>query len=134
MSREIKFRGKSLTTDEWVYGSLVQKNGVDYIYKWAEPTDDFLDFGIALIEVSKESIGQFTGLKDGNGVEIYESDLANTKYGLVQIYWDEDFSCYFLDRVECGERLHDGYGFYEISRKDIEVIGNIYEHSHLLDS
>lgn len=68
MKREIKFRGKDFLKEEWVYGDLVKtKNFVaikrtngDYFH----PT-----------QVSPNTVGQYTGLKDKDGREIYEGDI-----------------------------------------------------------
>lgn len=66
MSREIKFRGKQIDNGEWVYGYLADE---DYI-------NDINSIDLSSIEVDRDTIGQFTGLLDKNGKEIYEGDIV----------------------------------------------------------
>ncbi|EPR12378.1 YopX family protein [Ruminiclostridium papyrosolvens] len=68
--REIKFRGKRIDNGEWVYGYLVKQFGVFKIYD-----DSSEDFGNWIHEVDPETVGQYTGLHDKNGREIYEGDI-----------------------------------------------------------
>ena len=151
MNCTIKFRGKSVLNDEWVYGDLVHR--LNYP-KTISPVQ------INCIGVKEDTVGQFTGLFDKNGKEIYEHDYISIiyKYGDFgangDIIPDQDCICegevVYMDEFGCfGIRLHKaeypikeslaGYIYsatpllhFDLERDSIEVLGNIYDNSELI--
>lgn len=125
--REIKFRGKDMESGEWVYGSLVTyPNGRCEIVV-------FDDGEILEYEVDAESVGQFTGLHDKDGKEIYEGDII-TQYLVLPNYRNARRGQVLFDKLWCfvllsKGRLHHLFG----DGVTQEVQGNIHDNPNLLN-
>ena len=72
MTREIKFRGKRLSDGEWIYGDLLHNVDCVKIREWEADVNQIPKSYV----VDENTIGQYTGLKDKNGKEIFEGDIV----------------------------------------------------------
>ncbi|EKQ3639322.1 hypothetical protein P4583_000022 [Enterococcus faecalis] len=98
---------------------------------WVEATESF-----GWIELKPEHLMQSIGLKDKNGVEIFEGDIVHYRDGEYSYLGIVKRDCYqfFIDGIE----PDDNYDFIDVSNtfdgtSSLEVIGNIHENPELLE-
>ena len=109
MKREILFRGKAINTGEWVEsmticnGTIKRKSNCVYL----EVNEKF-------IGVIPETVGQFTGLTDKNGVKIFEGHKIKSFHGAIYDVHDMIEFHTWIERTFRGN-------------PEFEIIGNIYD-------
>lgn len=147
--REIKFRGKRVDNSKWIYGyylpwhavtDLIGNEPYAQIFEEYKKNGKYIAKGWA--KVLFNSVSEYTGLTDKNGVEIYEGDIVCTRFpeecenagrichigdiqfrdGMFGIEWTQWKNDTFWGLRRLDEDFH----------KEIEVIGNIYDNPELL--
>lgn len=125
--REILFRGKSLKDNEWTEGYYCR-------YGWTGKEKDYIipDYASALyaVEVESNTLGQFTGLTDKNGVKIFEGDIVRYGDTIHKVVFEQrNGTAYFGLVYSPIETLP--FGHYQDLRQ-LEVIGNIFDNPELI--
>ena len=123
--RTIKFRGKDIEIDEWIYGDLIQRIGyTPSIMFHYESSGKARYYEYA---VKRETVGQFTGLLDKNGSEIYEGDILDFNGLNIEVRFVRGVCALLcngnLDEELCGDCRTDLFA---------KIIGNIHDNPELL--
>lgn len=125
--REILFRGKDITSGEWITGFLVDSK---HIGDWVEAEP-----------VHPETVGQFTGMTDKNGTKIFEGDIVAQNWYDHDEPADNSFGEVVFCEYDCSFSVMDieKDGIVPLGRChayhwEAEVIGNIHDNPELLEA
>ena len=120
--RTIKFRGKSILTDEWFYGDLVHSADKKRTAILVNDKDSYDE-----CEVVPETIGQFTSLYDCDGKEIFDGDILDFNGLTVEVRFVRGAFALLVN----GNLDDELYGD---CRTDLfaKVIGNVYENPDIM--
>ena len=129
MSREIKFRAwdndlKCMFTTLSMPELFVCFNG--------DVVDAGCPFTSQIKVVNKQQLMQYTGLKDRNGVEIYDGDIVNDGFGVGEVEYIDDCAAYRVNFRNGRAKWFIDY--LDAEKPFIKVIGNIHQNPELLES
>lgn len=128
--RTIKFRGKT-EDGRWIYGDLIHARGSTMIQYEIELNGENT---YKAEDVDESTVGQFTGIFDCEGREVYEGDLlmdaSNPKSDLLEVCYNDSLGLMVM-RIH-SERYVTRYNspfyqIYKIKYSKYKVVGNIHE-------
>lgn len=130
--RTIKFRGKTRENGKWYYGSLVYSDEINAAI--------YFQIGRGLVKtmdwvyVNQETVGQFSGLYDCDGKEIFEGDILKWSNGRMYVvkFWDGMF---YASVKECNDGIFGGFPLHALTVHEdgkCKIVGNIYDNPELL--
>lgn len=124
--REIMFRGWNKKNKQWIYGYYFVNRGEHFIapdrlVDVLASHDDYV--------IDADTVGQYTGVKDANGVKIFEGDIIVDEAYPYIIQYHEEYS-----QFVAVPKPDVTIAFYQqwINERGFVVIGNVHEHSGLI--
>jgi hypothetical protein len=141
--REIEFRGKTPIINSWDKRTGSYSILGKWIYGTPEPPHEGNDNNICMFygggAVRRETVGQYTGLKDKNCVKIFEGDILRKRDGFIDykifVRWDCEHCGFVYDYMPSKYAPHDGvmtFSLFHFCSDEHEIIGNIHDTPELL--
>lgn len=140
MNRTNKFRGKDLETGKWVYGDLLHPITSCRIVNYTEIEEEGVERAYYHYhDVDPDTRGEFIGLYDSNGKEIYEGDIftVNGKYPKVVKFISEQAAFCIANIDELNRDYiypwqRPSSDWWDKFKREIIIIGNIFDNPDLL--
>ena len=120
--RQIKFRAQDIASNKWLYGDLRHHKDDVCIFEQGGTKGE---------QVKRDTVGQFTGLRDINGKDIYEGDILDVNYADEESYLEVRFVRGVFAFLWNGD-LDDEFPCNAPTHEWAKVIGNIYDDPKLL--
>lgn len=129
--REIEFRGKDIHFNKWVYGyyHYLANTKEECILEYYRNTSTVID---------RNTLGQYTGLKDKNSKMIFEGDIVKQSIHYINsdedeeyvsiVKWKQDWCAFALNHING----MIGSSYFTVN-DNVEVVGNIYDNPELLE-
>ena len=161
MTTTALYRGKSKKTGKWCYGSYLKLDKTTYCFAEdyaAHPDntehfivcDEMTDWGLpnkhTMIEVSPDTIGEFTGLLDKNNNKVFEGDLLQFGDRVLAVYWDDErFQWMAKEAIEYPFREYpkEDWNYIElgwiaaepaaVGEMTTPIVGNIYDNPEMYE-
>ena len=140
--REILFRGKKLSNGEWVQGHYFETI-TKHIHHNIVVPDSMAVLGYINYEVDIQTVSEYTGLNDLNGIPIFEGDIIkhynkieyghSSSFDVGLVYWDEE-ELGWKRTGQSESQYIKNHGYILTNKSKYEVIGNIYDNPDLISS
>ena len=131
--RKILFRGKRTDNGEWVEGYITRRPspiqyGRHYSPWFIDKPPSDPDDSSGFYNVDGETVGQFIGRTDKNGIKIFEHDIVKYQNDIFEVCYNEPHMMFYIFGLHGRGGVN---GFTMTNTSSLEVVGNIFDNTEL---